>query len=419
MPALEELKTESAAEPVHEAHRESGRDRIGLNAANFFLAELTGVVMPFLAKFLAERQWRDDTIQYAAAACGLGVFLAQTPAGVITDRVRNRRGLLAAASLVVGVAFGILPLVPAEWWVIDPLVFIGGVGQSFFVPVLGALALGLAGHAGLHRLMGENQGWNHAGNIAAAVTAMLVASFLGLSAVFFTVAVVSAFASASVFLIRGQDLKAEGGQPKEEEKGQGLRALFQDRRVVVLFASVALFHLANAPVMPLVGQYIARLGGSDTQVAAVVLVAQVVMIPVAVLAGWLCHRWGRKAVLAVGFVALPVRILLYSFTDQPWLLVALQVFDGIGAGIYGVVVAVMCADLTRGRGGFNALQGVLATALAVGGVLGPLLAGPLVQHLGFASAFRAFAVIAAVGAGVFLVFMPETRGEGEPGASAT
>ena len=67
------------------------RDRIGLNAANFFLAELTGVVMPFLAKFLAERGWRDDAIQYAAAACGLGVFLAQTPAGVLTDRFRDRR----------------------------------------------------------------------------------------------------------------------------------------------------------------------------------------------------------------------------------------------------------------------------------------------------------------------------------------
>ena len=107
-------------------------------------------------------------------------------------------------------------------------------------------------------------------------------------------------------------------------------------------------------------------------------------------------------------MALPVRILLYSFTADPWALVALQVFDGIGAGVYGVVVAVVCADLTRESGGFNALQGVLATALAVGGVLGPLAAGPLVQELGFAAAFRAFALVATVAAGVFLVLMPET-----------
>ena len=287
--------------------------------------------------------------------------------------------------------------------------FLGGVGQAFFVPLLGALALGLAGHAALHRLMGENQGWNHAGNIAAALTAMAVATWLGLPAVFYTVAVVSALAAGSVFLIRPTDLKEEPGA--RIETGSGLRALFGDRRIVVLFAAVALFHLANAPVMPLVGQYIARLGGSDTQVAAVVLVAQVVMIPVAVLAGWGCHRWGRKPVFGVAFVALPVRILLYSFSSDPWELVALQVFDGIGAGVYGVVIAVMCADLTREKGGFNALQGLLATALAVGGVLGPLLAGPLVQHLGFATAFQAFALIAAGGAALFLILMPETRND--------
>jgi MFS family permease len=90
-------------------------------------------------------------------------------------------------------------------------------------------------------------------------------------------------------------------------------------------------------------------------------------------------------------------------------LVALQALDGIGAGIYGVVVVVMCADLTRGRGRFNALQGLLATALSVGGVVGPLGAGFLVEHVGFAAAFRTFAAFAAAAAAVFVLFMPETR----------
>ncbi len=40
------------------------------------------------------------------------------------------------------------------------------------------------------------------------------------------------------------------------------------------------------------------------------LVAQAVMIPVALLAGRLCETWGRKPVFAVGFIALPVRIAL-------------------------------------------------------------------------------------------------------------
>src|SRR5262249_19488792 len=138
----------------------SARSWVGLNAANFFLAEVTGVVMPFLAKFLAGRGWRDDAIGTAAAAAGLGVFLLQTPAGLVVDGVRRRRALLAGAALVLGACYGLVALLPPRWWLTGPLLFTAGAAQAFFVPLLGALALGLAGHAALHRVMGANQSWN-------------------------------------------------------------------------------------------------------------------------------------------------------------------------------------------------------------------------------------------------------------------
>jgi hypothetical protein len=47
--------------------------------------------------------------------------------------------------------------------------------------VLAALALGLAGQARLSRVMGANQGWNRAGNIAAALLAMAMVSAHGSS----------------------------------------------------------------------------------------------------------------------------------------------------------------------------------------------------------------------------------------------
>jgi MFS family permease len=401
----------SSTAVIHSAaHPVSLQSRAGLNAANFFLAEVTGVVVPFLARFLAQRGWRDDAIGLAIALGGLGVCLMQAPAGAVVDRVRQRRALLAGASLVVGAAYGLLPLLPSTWWVVDPLVFVAGAGHAFFNPLLGALALGLVGHAALSTTMGVNQGFNHAGNIAAALTAMLLVSWLGLVSVFGTVAVVSVLAALSVFLIRAGEVDEERASGAEGNTDRtSVSWMFRDRRVLVLFAATALFHLANAPVMPLVGLYISRLGGSDAQVAAVVLVAQAVMVPVALAAGWLCDRWGRKWVFGIGFVVLPLRIFLYSLTTDPRVLVALQALDGIGAGIYGVAIVAVCADLTRGKGGFNSLQGLIATALSVGGVIGPLAAGLLVQHLGFQVAFWAFAGVAAVAAVVFVGWMPETK----------
>jgi MFS family permease len=339
------------------------------------------------------------------------VFLMQTPAGLIVDRLRQRRALLAGASLVVGAGFGLLPLLPSHWWLVDPLLFVAGAGHAFFDPLLGALALGLVGHAALNATMGVNQGYNHAGNIAAALTAMLLAGWLGLSSIFCAVAVVSVLAALAIALIRADEVDEEraSGAAAGSDGPAGFRGLHGDRGVLILLASTALFHLANAPVMPLVGLYIARLGGSNSQVAAVVVVAQAVMIPVALAAGRLCDRWGRKVVFGIGFVVLPLRIFLYSLTTDPRILVALQALDGIGAGIYGVVIVAICADLTRGRGGFNTLQGLIATALSVGGVVGPLVAGLLVQNLSFEIAFYIFASVAAAAAGLFLGWMPETR----------
>jgi MFS family permease len=390
------------------------QSRFGLNAANFFLAEVTGVVMPFLSAFLHSRHWRYDAIGLAAALAGLGVFLMQSPAGFIVDRVSQRRALLAGASLLLGVCYGLVSLVPAHWWLIDPLLFVAGAGHAFFTPLLGALALGLVGHAALNKTMGMNQGWNHAGNIAAALSAMVLVSWFSLSSVFYAVTAVSVLAAASVFLIRSDELDEGRATGVTNDGGGGLRplgllGLFRDRRVVILFAATALFHLANAPVMPLVALYVKHVQGNDQQVAAVVLVAQAVMIPVALLTGWLCDRWGRKPVFAVGFVVLPLRIFLYSLTTNPGVLVALQALDGIGAGVYGVAVVAMCADLTRGKGRFNALSGLIATALSVGGVIGPLGSGFLVQRLGFNMAFYIFAGLAAVAASLFVFLMPETH----------
>jgi MFS family permease len=403
-----------ATEPETPASRSSDikvsfRSRAALNAANFFLAEITGVVMPFLGDYLKEKQWSETALGVAVSVAGLGVFLMQTPAGLVTDKMRARRTLLAGASVLLGVCYGLVPLVPAHPGFVDPLLFLAGVGQAFFLPLLGALALGLVGHAALNRTMGQNQGWNHAGNLAAALLAMGLVALFGVASVFYAVTAVSLLAAGSVFFIRGNEIdEVRASGVDKDGKATGLRELLKDRRVLVLLAATALFHLANAPVMPFLGAYIKELGGSHVQVAAVVLVAQAVMIPVALAAGWLCDRWGRKWIFGIGFVVLPVRIFLYSLTKDPWMLVALQALDGIGAGIYGVVIVAICADLTKGKGGFNSLSGMVANALAVGGVIGPLGAGYLAQHLGYNGFFYVFAGIAAVAAILFITLMPET-----------
>lgn len=402
-------RTEPARQPVP-----SPRSRFGLNAANFFQAEAVGVMLPVLNDFLREAHWRYDQIGFATALMGLGTLLFQTPAGILVDRVKARRMLFFVGSLAAGVLLGAIPLFPrtAAW--IDPLLFVGGAVQSIFLPVLGALALALAGYGALNRMLGENQGWNHAGNIAAALGAYATIRYFGTASIFYSVAIASFLAAGSVFVIRRSELDEVVASGDGTAKKHDWRALLRDRRVLVLVAAVSAFHLANAPVLPLTALYIQKLGGSTQLTTLTVFSAQMVMIPMAWGAGRLCDSWGRKPVMAVAFWALPFRILSYTFTHNAVAVVVLQSLDGIGAGIFGVAIMAFAADLTRGKGRFNSLLGILATAQGIGAVAGPVLSGLLLQHMGFRTTFLFFAAL-ALGAAILLqAGVPETRPEALP-----
>ena len=393
-----------------EQRQPSSRSRLGLNAANFFQAEAVGIVLPILNTFLKEAQWRYDAIGVATALLGLGTLLFQTPAGILVDRVKNRRLLFFLASIAVGICFGLIPFVPhtAVW--IDTLLFLSGVAQALFVPVLGALALALVGYGALNRTLGENQGWNHAGNIVAALLAFVAVRAFGSASIFYSVAAASLVGAFSVYWIRRQDLDEEiaSGDTHADVKWH---TVLRDRPVQALLAAVALFHLANAPILPVTALYIKQLGGSAQLTTFTVLSAQLVMVPVAWATGRLCDTWGRKPVMAIAFWVLPLRILSYALAHSPNMVVFLQALDGIGAGIYGVAIVAFAADLTKGKGQFNSLLGIFATAQAVGGVVGPILSGLVLQHFGFKTTFVGFAALALAAAGVFQMFVPKTARE--------
>jgi MFS family permease len=191
----------------------------------------------------------------------------------------------------------------------------------------------------------------------------------------------------------------------------GLGELLADRRIAAFDAAVVLFHFANAAMLPLVGQKMTAglTHGAAGPMAAAIVAAQMVMIPVALLASRLAESWGRKATFLIGLAVLPVRGVLYTFCADPRYLVAVQLLDGVGAGIFGVVGVLVIADLTRGTGRFNLMQGALATATGLGAALSNLLTGAVVQAAGFDAGFLTLAAIAAAALIFFGLMVPETQ----------
>jgi predicted MFS family arabinose efflux permease len=84
--------------------------------------------------------------------------------------------------------------------------------------------------------------------------------------------------------------------------------------------------------------------------SACVVTTQLVITLLASWSGRKAGSWGRKPLLLVAFGALPVRAVLYTLTDNTVALLAIQLLDGVGAAIFGVVSVLVIADLTQGTG---------------------------------------------------------------------
>ena len=412
------ITEESRADP--RARNPSPTSLRALDGLNFFLADVRDGMGPFLGTFLRENQgWDAGRVGVALAASQLGTVLAQTPAGALIDRVRWKRLAMATAAAVVAAGCVLLYLVPTTAAVVASQAVIGAAA-AIFPPAIAAVTLGVVGRAAMARRTGRNEAFNHAGNVVAAALAGGSAYLMGYGAMFFLVAGMAALSIAATAMIREVDIDHDLARGADEEEGDahevvGVGELFRDRRISVFIASAVLFHLANAAMLPLVGQKASDhlKEGAPVLMSACIIAAQVVMIPVALLASRLAVTRGRKPVFLVGFAALPVRGLLYCLSVDPYYLVGVQLLDGIGAGIFGVVTVLVVADLTKRTGRFNFTQGALATATGVGAGASNLMAGFVVQAAGFDAGFVTLAAVAGVGLLFFTLAMPETRAKAE------
>jgi MFS family permease len=209
------------------------------------------------------------------------------------------------------------------------------------------------------------------------------------------------------------DESTNGAGAPRHDRPSGLSILLASRPLLAFAVCVTLFHLSNAAMLPLVGQKLAledkNLGTS--LMSACIVAAQIVMVPVAMLVGARANAWGHKRFFLAALLILPVRGALYTVSDDRAWLVGVQLLDGVGAGIFGAIFPVIVADIMRNTGRFNVAQGAIITAQGVGAALSTTLAGLVVVRAGYNAAFVTLGAIAAIGALVCLVALPETRDE--------
>ena len=389
---------------------------------NFLLADVRGALGPFLNVFLVtQQQWSQTQVGLVTTLGGLLGLAAQTPIGAAIDETRAKRGVIVLALGVLALGALTIFALPSFWPVTMAVSLMAVVGDVFG-PAVAALTLGLYARNQLARRLGRNAACDHAGNVAIAVMAGAVGYVFSQRAVFLLVPVFAVLAGLAVLSIpsqaidvdRARDLDHEPDAAERPAVAAGYSILFASRPLVIFGLCVMLFHLANAALLPLVGQKLAAAFPEEAtaMMSACIVAAQLVMLPIALLVGRTADSWGRKPLFLAGFAILPVRAVLYTFSDNSVWLIGVQLLDGVGAGIFGALTPLVIADLMRGTGRYNLALGAIATMQGIGASLSGLAAGVIVDHFGYSATFLTLGAAAGVALIVFALRMPETA---EPG----
>lgn len=392
------------------------RNSLSLDGLNFFLADVRDGLGPYLAIYLlAVHHWDPASIGLVMTLAGIAALLTQTPAGALIDRTRRKRGVIIVAALLVTLSCLVLPFI-TSFTLVALTQALSAAAASIFAPAISAISLGITGPRAFTRRTGRNETFNHAGNAAAALLAGGFAYLFGPVAVFYLMAVMALASVITISFIAPQAIDhdvARGFDPQGPAHGEqpsGFNVLLHNRPLLVFAICCGLFHLANAAMLPLVSQKLSlvNLQMATPLTSACIVAAQLVMVPVALLVGWKADVWGRKPLLLAGFLILPLRGVLYTLSDDPYWLVAVQLLDGVGAGIFGALFPVVIKDLTQGTGRFNVSLGALSTVFGLGAALSNGLAGLVVQQAGYSAAFLTLAAVAGAAFILLVVAMPET-----------
>lgn len=398
--------------------RPSRQSQWGLDWFNFFLSDVLNGVDSFLASYLTGLGWGPQRIGFVLSASSFTTMLSQLPGGALVDRIHNKHALLTLAVIVIPITALMFAL-----WPVFGIVVLGqimlGIVEPLFCPAISAISLGLVGSSHLGTRIGRNQSFSAAGNVFSAVVMGLLGYFVSIQSIFYFVTGVSIPTLVALSFIRRSEINYERSRAAGHGEtgitivgfGQLLHQIIRDRRLIVFFCCVILFHFGNASMLPTMVQLMARNrspGASSAFMSACVVVTQFVS---ALLAAWVGRQadiWGRKPLLLIGWAVVPLRGMICIGTDNPYVLVSAEILDGIAAAIYAVVVVLVIADLARGTGRFNLLLGALSVSSGIGYTLSNSITGSIVEHYGFRYGFMSLSTFGTLGFLLLRAAMPET-----------
>jgi MFS family permease len=392
----------------------SPQSRYGLDWMNFFVADVQTGFGAFVAFYLAHRDWSVRDVGFVLTIGSLASVLSQIPGGALADAMRWKRGLIAAGIAMIGVAALILAFSPSYIPVLLASL-VQGLSGGVITPAIGAISLGLVGRRGMSLRTGRNYRYAAAGHAATAALMGFVGAYFELGMIFVAAAALCIPALIALAFIRPEEIdyaRARNAQTRDQALEIGrILDLCKSRGLVLFTAAIVLFQLADASMLPLIGEDLAKTQatGSSIWMSGLIIIPQIVVAILAPWVGYHSEKRGRRPLLLIGFAVEPLRAALLAFSHDYAFLVIGQLLSGITGAVIGVLTVLVVTDLTAGTGRFNLAQGTVGAISGIAASISTLATGFLFQGIGTTAGFLVIAGVAAAATVLIGMFVSETK----------
>jgi predicted MFS family arabinose efflux permease len=346
---------------------------------------------------------------------GIVGLIGQMPGGAIVDAARSERLVAGLAIATIGISalgYAAWPIVP----VVMTAATLHAAASCVLGPAIAAISLGLVGPLAIGERFGRNARFASLGNGVAAAVMGTCGYLLSSRSVFLVTFILAIPALLALARIREREIdpaQAHGAVTREvpDASATSVMNLMRQRPLLIFAASILLLQLANGAMLPLMAGVVTTRSSrwAPVLIAACIIVPQAIVALTSPSVGRKAQQWGRRPLLLMGFAALAIRGVLFATVSDPYLLVAVQVFDGVTAAVFSVMIPLIVADVAFGSGHFNLAQGIVGTATGIGASLSTVLAGYVSDKFGSSVAFFGLAAVAATGLALIWFVMPETR----------
>ncbi len=169
-----------------------------------------------------------------------------------------------------------------------------------------------------------------------------------------------------------------------------------------------LYNFALNGMLAYLSLYLKQLGAAPLWITGVWAAGVFMEILMMSQSGQLSDRFGRRPLLLIPFLVLPLRLLLLVPASGALWVLPVQMLEGLGFGIIGTVSVAFVNDLAPARSRGSA-QGLLFATMGLAMALAPLVGGAISQAWNIRAMFAIMAVVAALGALVFWRFVGESH----------